>query len=37
MMRHCLLNGNALSVDPVGAGDGQPESLHPYAPGEGCS
>lgn len=32
MMRHCLLNGNAYAVIRWGR-DGQPESLHPYAPG----
>ncbi len=36
MMRHCLLNGNAYAVIQWGR-DGQPESLHPYAPGVGCS
>jgi len=33
MMRHCLLNGNAYAVIRWGR-DGQPESLHPYAPGQ---
>ncbi|KGT88300.1 HK97 family phage portal protein [Erwinia typographi] len=32
MMRHCLLNGNAYAVIRWGR-DGQPQSLHPYAPG----
>lgn len=32
MMRHCLLNGNAYAVIEWGQ-DGQPKSLHPYAPG----
>ncbi|HFI6908362.1 TPA: phage portal protein, partial [Escherichia coli] len=32
MMRHCLLNGNAYAVIEWGR-DGQPKSLHPYAPG----
>jgi phage portal protein BeeE len=32
MMRHCLLNGNAYAVIQWGR-DGQPQSLHPYAPG----
>ncbi|VTT26701.1 phage portal protein, HK97 family [Klebsiella pneumoniae] len=32
MMRHCLLNGNAYAVIRWGR-DGQPKSLHPYAPG----
>ncbi|MGP9437420.1 phage portal protein [Ewingella sp. AOP8-B2-18] len=31
MMRHCLLNGNAYAVIKWGR-DGQPQSLHPYAP-----
>ncbi|MDK9420833.1 phage portal protein [Pectobacterium carotovorum] len=32
MMRHCLLTGNAYAVIEWGR-DGQPKSLHPYAPG----
>ncbi|APM57273.1 TPA: phage portal protein [Klebsiella pneumoniae] len=32
MMRHCLLNGNAYAVIQWGK-DGQPQSLHSYAPG----
>ncbi|MFL1908155.1 phage portal protein [Plesiomonas shigelloides] len=31
MMRHCLLNGNAYAVIKWGR-DGNPKSLHPYAP-----